>query len=168
MSMEYTALATLKTWLQTAMDATPETNLTASQIVIGYPDQDKMPYPVMLYIVPEGGQWQRTTTENIEEQFSLKLYFMVKQSATHTSMTAQVQAVFEYFGAFANAMNYDGTCGHAFDDSAINSWDFYPAVEGMTNTVGLDVSITLLFERDPIILPGDSVVPSPDLTPFGG
>ena len=168
MSREYQILAALRDYLPEYMDAAPQTNLVAAQVVVDYPDLDKMRYPVMLYIVPEGGSWDVLTTETVNETMTITVYVLLKNSETHREMSDMVQAVFDYFAAFTNAINTDPTLGGVLDDSKINSFDFHPAITGMTQAVGLEINMAVQFERASLVLPGGDVYPGEDVHPVGG
>lgn len=168
MSREWDALAALKTFLPAMIDAAPQPDLVAGQVVISYPDDDRMQYPTMLFIVPESGSWEVLTTESLLEQIAVRLYIVVKPQPTLTSMELMAKSCFDYFAALSNALVTDPTLGNEIDEARINSFDFYPAVEGIAKSVGLDISITLQFERNELVLPGSGTYPGSDVYPVGG
>ena len=168
MSREWDALSALKTYLSATIDAAPQPALAAGQIVIAYPDDDRMQYGTMLFIVPENGTWEVLTTESLLETVSVRVYIVVKPQAAYTSMDLLVKAVFDYFAALSNAIVTDPTLGNEIDEARINSFDFYPAVEGVAKAAGLDISMTLQFERTELVLPGGDVYPGDDVVPVGG
>lgn len=168
MSREYDALTALKNYLVTWMDAAPQTNLTASQIVIDYPDVDTMQYSVMLYIVPESGSWDNLTLATISEEMQVTLYIILQNSTTHREMSDMIEAVFDYFAAFVNAINHDATLGNGVDDTKISGFTFYPAISALTKSVGLEVNLALQFERQQLITPSETLYPSDTLIPIGG
>ena len=141
MSREYDVLAALRDYLPDHMDAAPETNLTANQIVIAYPDSDKMRYPVMLYIVPEGGAWETLTTSSLLERMTLTVYILLRNSETHREQADMVEALLEYFAAFTNALHLDPTLEGVIDDAKINSYDFYPFSQDLTSVFGLEINL---------------------------
>ena len=167
MSKEYQALTVVKNFLVAMADSAPETRLTASQIVVDYPDPDKMPYQAMVYIVPEGGSWEVLTTESVLETFYVKLYILAKSSPSHTTMGAVISAVYDHFAAVVNAFNTDPTCGGSFIDTLIESYDFYPAVSGLTTSCGIETTVSLRFERNPLVLPGEDTLPGIYVIPAG-
>lgn len=168
MSREYEALTALKNYLATWMDAAPQANLTANQIVIDYPDADTMQSPVMVYIVPESGSWANLTLNTISEDLQITLYIILQNSTTYREMPDMIEAVFDYFAAFVNAINRDATLNNGVDDTQITGFTFYPAVSGLTKTVGLEVTATLQFERQQILVPEEALYPGEGLTPVGG
>lgn len=167
MSKEYQALTIVKNFLVALNDPAPETRLTSSQIVVDYPDPDKMPYQAMVYIVPEGGSWEVLTTESVLETFSVKLYILAKSSPSHTTMGAVISAVYDHFAAIVNAFNTDPTCGGSFIDTMIESYDFYPAVAGLTTSCGIETTVSLRFERNPLVTPSEDTLPGIYVIPNG-
>lgn len=168
MSREWDALAALKSYIPTMLDPAPQPVLAADQIAIGYPDEDRMKYSTMFFLVPEGGAWEPLTTQSLLEQLTVRLYIIIKPQAAYTSVELMVKALFDYFAALSNAIVTDPTVGNAFDEARIDNFDFYPAVEGIAKSVGLDIAMSLQFERSEFALPGDDVYPSDDLHPIGG
>ena len=167
MSKEYQALGALKNYLVAQMDAAPEPAIVAGQVLIDYPDSTKMPYPVTLYIVPDGGNLENLSTTELLENFNVKVYIIVKYSTARKSMALLISACFDYFAALLNCLNQDSTLGGSFCDVQIGSYDFYPAVAGLTNAAGLEVNLTLQIERPPLTLPGD-ILPGEYVIPDGG
>ena len=168
MSREWDALQALKTSIANRFDATPQTGLTSAQVVIGYPDVDRLPYPAMIYLVPDLGEMQRLTTESLLESVRVTAYVIHKHTSANNSMELLLQAVLDYYAALVNAINYDTTCDGELDDTFIHSFDIYPAVTGMTNTAGVEVQLEMQFERPPIVLPEDDLYPGDGVLPVGG
>ena len=168
MSKEYEALTALKNYLVSYMDAAPQTNLTANQIVVDYPDADTMKYPTMVFIVPESGSWENLTLNTISENLQVTIYIVLQNSPTHREMVDMIEAVFDYFAAFVNAINHDATLNNGVDDTKINGFTFYPAISALTKSVGLEVNIALQFERQQLITPSETLYPSDTLIPIGG
>jgi len=168
MSREWDALTAIKTYLTATMDATPEPALIAGQFEIGYPDEDGMKYGTMIYIGPEDGTWEPLTTQSLLETLSARVYIIIKPQARYDGTEAMIRALYEYFAALANAVVTDPTMGDVFDEAKILNFDFYPAVSGISKSVGLDISMQLQFERESLIFPGSGTYPSEDLHPIGG
>lgn len=167
MSKEYSALTAVKGFLLANMDATPEASLVADQFSFDYPDVDKMKYPVMFFIYPEDGTLDRLTMDSILEHFNIKLTLIVRSSTTHKETTDQLEAEFEYFAAAINAIISDPTMGGSFSDTIMSSFNVFPAVAGLTNAVGIEVPLSLEFERVPLLTPGDTL-PGDYVIPVGG
>jgi len=167
-SKEYDALKALRDHLLLMMDAAPQANLATGQIVIDYPDTDVMKYPVMIFIVPDSGSWETLTTDSLLEQNVTTVYIVLQNSATHREMSTMIEAVFDYFAALGSAIAHDPTLGSKIEDTKINSFTFYPAISNLTKSVGLEVNLTLQFERAGMLLPNDALYPSDTLLPVGG
>lgn len=168
MSREWDALSNLKTYITSMLDATPQPALVADQIVIGYPDEDRMRYSTMFFLVPEQGTWETLTYESLLESLAVRLYIVIKPQSTLTSVELMVRALFDYFAALRNAVVTDPTAGNSFDEVKINSFDFYPAIEGMAKSVGLDISMQIQFECVELVVPGGDLYPGEDVHPVGG
>jgi len=164
MSKQYLALTALKTFLPLHMDAAPCTNLTAAQFVIDYPDQGNMRYATMVYIVPENENMEYSSLSTIRVSMNIKIYILLRSAPLATLM----QNAYEYYAAMVNAVNYDETLGDSIAEAAISGAEFYPAVSGLTNTAGIEISATLNYDRLPTILPDSDVMPGEEVVPIGG
>lgn len=168
MSKEYSALTALKNYFGSQVDPSPETKLSTAQILIDYPDVDKMPYPEMLYIIPESGALNQLALLDEDETMQVTAYLLAKYSSTHKTMVALIEAIFDHFAGVARSMITDPTVGGAFLESHLDSWEFYPAITGLTNSVGIEIKISVRFERVGDILPADDLLPGEYAVPVGG
>lgn len=146
MANPFTALEALKTHLLNLMDPTPEPRPTASQIVLEPPDVDRMKYPVMIYLVLKTGATDVQTYQSEMDTFRGSAYIIVKASPAHPGMEALISAALDYMASFRNAIVTDRTLGGAVLQADIAQWDFYPAVEGLTNAAGIEIDFSLLLE----------------------
>ena len=164
MSKQYTALTALKNFLPLHMDAAPAINLTAAQFVIDYPDSDNLKYPTMVYIVPENETMEYESINTICVTMNVKIYILLRS----IPMATMIQNAYEYYAALVNAISYDETLDGAILEANVTGAEFYPVVVGLTKTAGIEISAILKYERPPIVLPGDDVLPDVELLPIGG
>lgn len=167
MSKEYSALMALKNYWATQIDATPETALAAAQILIEYPDIDKMPFSQMLYIVPEMATNELIATQDELETMAITVYLLLKYDSMHTTMASLVEAAFDHYAGLFRSMITDPQVGGSFIETHIDSFDFYPAVAGIAHAVGMEIKLTVKFERAGDLLPADDVLPGTYLVPGG-
>lgn len=146
MANPFTALEALRTHLLNLMDPTPEPRPVASQILLEPPDVDRMKHTAMIYLVLNQGSAEVATYQSETDTYRGSAFIIVKSSPTHTSMEALTQAVLEYMAAFRNAIVTDPTLGGAVLRAEIGQWDFYPAVEGLTNAAGIEIDFSLFAE----------------------
>lgn len=147
MSREYSALQSLRAYLVAHMDTTPQASLTDTQVVVDYPDVDKMPHNVMVYIVPDSAAFQPLTTQSSLANMSAIIYILQRQSQTINTMPALIESVFDYFGSLLSAVRLDATIGGAVDEMVVESFDFYPVVSGISTAAGIEVKCTMTYER---------------------
>ena len=164
MSKQYDALTALQTYLPAHMDAAPLADLIAAQFVIDFPNADNMKYATMVYIVPENESMEYSSLSTIRVSMNIKIYILLRSAPLATLM----RNAYEYYAALVNAVNYDETLGDSFVEAAISGAEFYPAVAGLTNTAGIEVSATLAYDRLPTILPDSDVLPGEGVVPIGG
>ena len=146
MSLEWDALQALASYW-TGIAPESETALAAGQILVDYPDVDKMPYPVMLYLIPENGANEPLTVQSDLETLSMTAYLLCKFDASHKSMSDLIEEAFDYYASLATLMLVDPTAGGAFMESRIESFEFYPAITGLANSVGIEIKLNAKFER---------------------
>lgn len=141
MSKEYDALTALKTYLSSAMDPSPQPALSADRIVVEYPDVDRMPFDTMLFIVPDEEAFQYATVNTVESSLSVTIYIVLRKQA----VAQMIPAAFDYLTALVSAVTDDETLGGAIQGARIESASFYPAIAGVNNAVGIEVSASLDF-----------------------
>lgn len=146
MANPFTALEAMKAHLLNLMDPTPEPRPEASQILLEPPDVDRMKHTAMIYLVLKTGTADVQTYQSETDTYRGSAYIIVKASSSHSSMEALIQATLEYMAAFRNAIVTDPTLGGAVLRAEIGQWDFYPAVEGLTNAAGIEVDFSLFTE----------------------
>jgi len=143
MANPLTALEALQAHLIATMDTAPAAPLTAAQVLLEPPDTDLMPFSSMIYLILEkGGSGPDTYGANLEQYQGIG-YIIVKQSPTNPGTEATTQAAMDYFAAFSNAVITDPTLGGTVAKTTIDQWDFYPAVEGLTNASGIEINFTI-------------------------
>jgi len=141
MSKEYDALTALKTYLPSAMNPSPQQALSADQIAIEYPDVDRMPFDTMLFIVPDEEEFQYVTVNAMESSLDVKIYILLRKQV----MAQMIPAAFDYLTALVSAVTDDETLGGAIQGAQVKSASFYPAIAGVSNAVGIEVSAMLNF-----------------------
>lgn len=147
MSLEWDALQAVAGYWQSKIIPESEAALTADQVCVDYPDVDKMPHPVMLYLIPENGTAEPETTQSDLETLNMTAYLLCKFDSSHKTMPALIEEAFEYYGALAGAMLDDPTVGRAVMECRIESFEFYPAITGLANSVGIEIKLNAKFER---------------------
>lgn len=141
-----TALEALRTFLVATMDPAPTPRLTATQVLLEPPEVDSMPFPEMVYLVLEHGEAAPETYTAGQQTYQGIAVIIVRQSATNTSAEHILKAAFAHCAALCSAIITDPTLGGTVLKAAVNQWDVFPAVEGLTNATGIEISFTLHVE----------------------
>ena len=139
MSKEYEALTKLRDYLRAYLDPAPQPALADGQVVVEYPDVDSMPYSTMLYIVPEREDVEQSSMTMSRVTLAITMYVILKNQ----QMATMIQAAFDYLAAVQNAINKDRTLGESLAECEINAAEFYPAIVGLTNSVGIEITGTI-------------------------
>ena len=95
---------------------------------------------------------------------AITMYVILKNQQVAT----MIQAAFDYLAAIQNAINKDRTLGGSLAECEINAAEFYPAIVGITNSVGIEITGTITYERATIYYPDDNMMPDEGLVPIGG
>ena len=147
MSVEIDAIKTIAEYWKDNINPPNENTLSGEQICIDYPDVDKMPKPVMVYLVPENGTNEFLTSQSVLETLTVTGYILAKYDSAHKTMQSLVEEVFEYYSNIVYLMVLDSTFGGEFIGCKIVSFDFYPAVSDLANSVGIEIKIEIKIER---------------------
>ena len=164
MSKEFEALVALRDYLRAYLDPAPQPALADGQVVVEYPDVDSMPYATMVYIVPEREDVEQSSMTMSQVTLAITMYVILKNQ----QMATMIQAAFDYLAAIQNAINKDRTLGGSLAECEINAAEFYPAIVGLTNSVGIEITGTITYERTTIYYPDDNMMPDEGLVPIGG
>jgi hypothetical protein len=133
MASIYTILEGLKTYLLASMDPSPQPALTADQIAIIYPEQERIRQNATIFLFPEGGDGSIDTTETGLDTYGITAHITVQQSATTPTDAALTEAALVYLDALVDAINSNPTLGGAVVEIRLTDWDNYynPPVVGI-------------------------------------
>lgn len=141
MTKEQQALAGLRNYLATHMSVVPP--LVDGQVIVGYPDIDRLPYPTMLYLYIDSGSLVQDSTSSSLETVRVKGYVLAKGAA----LTSLIDTVFGWYEAAVIAITSDTSAGGSALQTRITEFDFYPALDGLANSAGLEITLEALIER---------------------
>ena len=119
-------------------------SITDKQVILDFPDVDKMPYNVCFYVNPEYSEAEDSTTTSDKITFRLGVFVLVKRD-TQSNLT---EKYFTYYNALYYLLRNNTSLDGFIDDTKVISADFYPAIEGNPNVRGSEISIATIFEKD--------------------
>lgn len=119
-------------------------SITDGQVILDFPDVDKMPYNVCFYVNPEYSEAEDSTTTSDMITFRLGVFVLVKRD-TQSNLT---EKYFTYYNALYYLLRNNTSLDGFIDDTKVISADFYPAIEGNPNVRGSEISIATIFEKD--------------------
>lgn len=118
--------------------------ISATNVEIGFPIVDLMPHKDMIYIQPSYAEFEPLTTTSDSVGFKISI-FIIDKKDTRENLTVKNHA---YYEALCALLRNNNELDGAVSEVLINNATFYPAVESNPNVVGVEVEITLGYEKD--------------------
>jgi len=119
-------------------------DITSSNVLIDYPDTDKMPCPTMFYIVPDIVNFENLTMSSDVAFFDVTVFLLCKKDKQENLITK----IFAYYAALYECIKADISLGGYVDDTDMSTMEFFPAVEGQKTIVGMEIHLKLQFTKD--------------------
>jgi len=113
--------------------------LADANVVVEFPDIDRMPKSTMIYIQPNSESISPQTVCTNLSSFSITVYILCKRD-THTNLTNKVIA---YYTAFCKAIMHNPTLAGAVDMTNLESCDYYPYISAEQGSAGAEVRLTV-------------------------
>jgi len=118
--------------------------ITAKQVILDFPDVDKMPYSTSIYVYPEYSENVESTTTSDEINFRLLIFVLCKRD-TQSNLT---EKSFAYYNSLYYLLRNNTTLDNYIQDTKVISVNFYPDIEGNPNVRGSKIEIITNFEKD--------------------
>ena len=118
--------------------------LVPGQVLIEFPNVDKMPYPVMVYIQPDYAEYEDQTICADKATFRLAVFLLCKRD-TRCNLTLKT---YGYYNALYALLRHNTSLDQTVDFATVVDTNFYPAVEANPNVQGAEVSVQTVFEKN--------------------
>ncbi len=139
MSKELSALTALQSYLTSTLLLQPR------QVMVNeWPDVDKLPKGLSLTILPDRVEFEQSTISTLQCSLAVKLYIITKGGVLSTLLADALDAL----ANISQAIITDPTLGKAVLDTVVQTGDIYPALPGQSRAVGIEVDLTISFERN--------------------
>jgi len=118
--------------------------ISEKQVLIEFPDVDKMPYGTMFYVYPNYAEYDDLTTCSDDAYLRVSVFLLCKKD-TRANLTIKTYA---YYNSLYALLRKNTSLDGVATSSAIESTDFYPAVEGNPNVQGIELTVNIRFAKD--------------------
>lgn len=113
-------------------------------VVIDFPDTDNMPKSTMVYLQPNYGEMEELSWGTNTCELDISLFILCKRDRNENL----TKKVFGYFKALQIALFKNQALGGIADLTRVQSYDYYPMVEGNKGCAGVEAVIKVLYEKD--------------------
>lgn len=148
MTNELNVLKQLATVIETHLNEhlDKDHKIVKGQVVIDFPDVDKMPFPTTIYVQPVFSEpledKSATTSDTVD--FTMSIFVLCKRD-TQSNL---VEKSFLYYNAIYYLLRTNTSLDGYVGSTRVNDSNFYAAIEGNRNVSGSEISITSEFEKD--------------------
>jgi len=112
--------------------------LGEENVLIDFPDTDRMPKSTMLYIQPNWAEFENLSTESDSSLFSVAVFILCKRDKSENL----TKKIYGYFNALYSLLRRNTTLGGVVDFTEITNSEFYPAVEANRSIQGVSLRYT--------------------------
>ena len=134
-----TIVAHINEYLPESLD-----DLSGTNVLIDFPDVDKMAARTMIYIQPDYAEFTGLTTSSDDTSFRVSVFVLNKRD-TRENLTIQN---FGYYAALTKMLRSNCDLDGAVAFVEIVDVNFYPAVEGNPNVRGAELSLSIKYEKE--------------------
>lgn len=126
----------------------PESEVLApigeDNVLIDFPDTDRMPKSTMFYIQPNWADFENLTTESDSSIFSVAVFILCKRDKSENL----TKKIYGYFNALYSLLRRNTSLDGVVDFTEVTNSEFYPAVEANRSIQGVEVSVSLRYTKD--------------------
>ena len=120
------------------------TPLDENNVVIDFPDTDRMPKSTMLYIQPNWAEFENLSTESDSSIFSVAVFILCKRDKSENL----TKKIYGYFNALYSLLRRNTSLDGVVDFTEVTNSEFYPAVDANRSIQGVEVSVSLRYTKD--------------------
>ncbi len=118
--------------------------LDENNVVIDFPDTDRMPKSTMIYIQPNWSEFENLSTESDSSLFSVAVFILSKRDKSENL----TKKIYGYFNALYSLLRRNISLDGVVDFTEVTNAEFYPAVEANRSIQGVEVSVSLRYTKD--------------------
>ena len=119
-------------------------SLDDRNIVIDFPSVDMMPKATVLYLQQNYTDYDSLTVNTDNSSMHISVFILCKKDKG-TVLQEKVNAIYEgLYKLLKTNPTLDGVVTYC----SIESFDYYPAIEGNSTVKGAEVSVNLIFEKE--------------------
>ena len=118
--------------------------IEADNVLIDFPDTDRMPKSTMFYIQPNWAEFENLSTESDSSVFSVAVFILCKRDK-EVNLTKKI---YGYFNALYSLLRRNISLDGTVDFTEVTNSEFYPAVEANRSIQGVEVSVSLRYTKD--------------------
>lgn len=120
------------------------TTLSADNVVVDFPDIDRMPKSTMIYIAPDYSDFEPLATCNDQTSFNVKVCLVCKRD-TAANLTTKT---FAYYNALYETLKKYQALAGASDFIKVENAQFFGAIDMNKNVQGAEISVSVEFTKD--------------------
>lgn len=120
------------------------TPLSEDNVLIDFPDTDRMPKSTMFYIQPNWADFENLTTESDASVFNVAVFILCKRDK-EVNLTKKI---YGYFNALYSLLRRNTSLDGVVDFTEVTNSEFYPAVEANKSIQGVEVSVSVRYTKD--------------------
>ena len=113
------------------------------QVVIDYPNVDKMAFPTMFFVYPDYAEYEPSTTCSDNVDFRISVFLLCKRDTVENLIVK----TYGYYNSLYHLLKDNTSLDGVIDQTRINDADF-DEIEGNPNVHGALVSVSTIFEKD--------------------
>ncbi len=151
MKTEYQVLTALQQIIATRLseyiddqEASEVPAISQDQVLIDFPDVDRMRSHTMCYIQPDYEHLEQLSMGSDQATMQVTLFILCK-GASHEKL---IRRVFSYYTACYLLLTHNRTLDGFIDFTQITDMDYYPAVTASATMTAIEVSIELQWSKN--------------------
>lgn len=119
-------------------------SLDDKNVLIDFPSVDLMPKPTVIYLQQNFTDYEELTVRSDNASMHVAIFILCKKDKSSV-LQDKVNAIYEsIYRMLKTNPTLDGTITY----TSVESFDYYPAIEGNTSVKGAEMSLNLIFEKE--------------------
>lgn len=118
--------------------------ISSKNVLIEFPDVDLMVKRTMIYLQSNYGEYENLSTESDESSYHVSLFILCKKD----NIQSLTEKAFDIYNGLYKLFRTNMTLDNYVDFVDIESFDFYPAIEGNKNVVGIEMLLNIRYCRE--------------------
>lgn len=118
--------------------------LGEKNIIVDFPTVDNAPCPTTIWLQSNYSDYEALTMNTDNASAHISIFIIAKRGKG----TVLQDKVFEIYDGIYKVLKTDPTLDGTITYSSIETWDYYPALEGDPNVKGAEILVNLLYEKE--------------------